>query len=254
LRAEGLMGALWSATELTVDPRQVIAGLPGFLAERFGVRFHFNTAVQRVESGAVYAGNQCYEADAIVLAGGDDFQTLFPEAFQAFTEHELTRCKLQMMRTVAQPADWRLGPSLAFGLSFCHYPTFEICESLQALRERLEAEAPELKRWGIHVMVSQTAKNELTIGDSHEYGMAVNIFDNPEINRLILDYARRYLRVPSLEIAEHWHGIYAKHPEKPYLRVAPVDGVRVVTVTSGIGMTISFGLAERTLMEMGVTL
>ena len=111
-----------------------------------------------------------------------------------------------------------------------------------------------MKKWGIHVMVSQTAKNELTIGDSHEYGMAVNIFDNPEINRLILEYARRYLRVPRLEIAEQWHGVYAKHPEKPYLRVAPIEGVRVVTVTSGIGMTISFGLAEQTLMEMGITL
>ena len=254
LRPEGLLGALWSGSELMVDPRQVIAELPGFLAEAFGVRFHFNTAVQRVESGAVWAGEQPYEADAVVVAGGDDFQTLFPEAFEAFVESGLTRCKLQMMRTVAQPMDWRLGPSLAFGLTFCHYPTFEICDSLRALNDRLAIEAAELKKWGIHVMVSQTAKNELTIGDSHEYGMAVNIFDNPEINRLILEYARRYLRVPRLEIAEQWHGVYAKHPEKPYLRVAPIEGVRVVTVTSGIGMTISFGLAEQTLMEMGITL
>jgi len=44
------------------------------------------------------------------------------------------------------------------------------------------------------------------------------------VNRLILDYAKTDLRVPTLEIAEQWHGVYAKHPEKPYLRFTPVKG------------------------------
>lgn len=254
LRAEGLLGALWSATELTVDPRQVVEALPGFLAKRYGVEFHFNTPVARVESGALWAGGERFEAESVVVAGGDDFQTLFPQAFEGYFGQGLTRCKLQMMRTVAQPAEWRMGPSLAFGLSFCHYPTFAICDALPALAERVAAETPELTKWGIHVMVSQTAPNELTIGDSHQYGLAVDVFDRAEIDRLILNYAREYLRVPALEIAQRWHGVYAKHPEKPYLRIAPAEGVRVVTVTSGIGMTISFGLAEENLREMGATL
>jgi D-hydroxyproline dehydrogenase subunit beta len=113
-------------------------------------------------------------------------------------------------------------------------------------------ENSELDKWGIHVMVSQNAAGELTIGDSHEYGLAVSIFDRPEVSRLILDYAREYLRVPSLEIAQHWHGVYAKHPQHPYLRLAPSPGVRVVAVTSGIGMTMSFGIAEETLQEVSV--
>jgi glycine/D-amino acid oxidase-like deaminating enzyme len=46
LNPEGLLGALWSPIELTVDPRLVISQLPGFLRERYGVAFHFNTAVQ----------------------------------------------------------------------------------------------------------------------------------------------------------------------------------------------------------------
>jgi FAD dependent oxidoreductase TIGR03364 len=249
LRSEGLLGALWSPTELTVDPRQVIRRLPQFLSEKYGVQFYFNTAVQRVGSSVLdTAGHRC-EADVIIVAGGDDFQMLFPECFH---DSGLTRCKLQMMRTVAQPNGWQLGPSLAFGLTFKHYPTFQVCSTLQALKDRIARESPEFDEWGIHVMVSQTALNELTIGDSHEYGLAVNIFDNAEVNRLILDYAKRYLRVPMLEIAEQWHGVYAKHPEAPYLRVTPANGVRVVTVTSGIGMTMSFGLAEQTFGELGV--
>jgi FAD dependent oxidoreductase TIGR03364 len=250
IRSDGLLGALWSPTEMTVDPRQIIRSLPQFLSERYGVEFFFNSAVQRVESSALHTADQTRNADVIIVAGGDDFQTLFPECFR---DSGLTRCKLQMMRTVAQPQQWQLGPSLAFGLTFKHYPTFQVCTTLQALKDRIARESPELDERGIHVMVSQTAMHELTIGDSHEYGLEVNIFDNPSVNRLILDYAKTYLRVPTLEIAEQWHGVYAKHPQQPYLRLTPANGVRVVTVTSGIGMTMSFGLAEQTFGEMAVT-
>ena len=249
VRAEGLLGALWSPTELTVDPRQVVRSLPGFLAERYGVEFFFNTAVQRVESSWLEAGDLRCEADLMIVASGDDFQTLFPAYFRG---SGITRCKLQMMRTKPQPEGWSLGPSLAFGLTFKHYPTFQICESLQALKERIARETPEFERWGIHVMVSQNSAGELTIGDSHEYGLAVDVFDKPAVNEMILNYAREYLRVPALEIAENWHGVYAKHPEQAYMRFAPAEGVCVVTVTSGIGMTMSFGIAEETFREKGV--
>ena len=249
IRAEGLLGALWSPTELTVDPRQVIRSLPKFLTERYGVQFFFNCAAQRVETSLVEAGPQRCEADLIIVASGDDFQTLFPEYFR---QSGITRCKLQMMRTRPQPQGWALGPSLAFGLTFKHYPTFQMCRSLQALKERIARETPEFERWGIHVMVSQNSAGELTLGDSHEYGLAVDIFDKPAVNELILDFARKYLRVPSLEIAETWHGVYAKHPEHAYMRFPPAEGVRVVTVTSGIGMTMSFGIAEETFREKSV--
>ena len=73
-----------------------------------------------------------------------------------------------MMRTPPQPGGWLLGPSLAFGLTFRHYPTFRICETLTALKERVAREEPELDRWGIHVMVSQSVTGELTLGDSHD--------------------------------------------------------------------------------------
>ena len=249
IRSDGLLGALWSSTELTVDPRQIVSSLPKFLAEHFGVQFSFNTVVRKVESSFLLTADERCEADSIVVASGDDFQTLFPEYFR---EKGVSRCKLQMMRTAPQPSGWTLGPSLAFGLTFKHYPTFQVCASLGALKDRIARETPEFEKWGIHVMVSQNASGELIIGDSHEYGLAVDIFDKPVIDRLILDYARQYLRVPSLEIAERWHGVYAKHPEHPYLDFAPIEGVRMVTVTTGIGMTMSFGIAEQTLRQAGV--
>jgi FAD dependent oxidoreductase TIGR03364 len=249
LNPEGLLGAVWSPGELTVDPREAVALIPSFLKREFGVEFHFNTAVTYVETGMLVSQLGECRSERIIICGGDDFQTLFPECFR---DNGLTRCKLQMLRTVPQPGGWQLGPSLAFGLTFRHYPTFEICESLQPLKERVARENPELDQWGIHVMVSQTGAGELTLGDSHEYGLAVNVFDSPAINRTILDYAGKYLRAPSLAIAQEWHGVYAKHPNSPYLLQEPRPRVRLVTVTSGIGMTMSFGLAEKNLKEMGV--
>jgi FAD dependent oxidoreductase TIGR03364 len=213
------------------------------------VKFYFNSPVKTVEARELRTNDCCCKADAIVLASGDDFQTLFPELFR---NSGVTRCKLQMLRTVSQPAEWALGPSLAFGLTFRHYPTFSICGSLPALRRRVAEETPEFDKWGIHVMASQNSARQVTLGDSHEYGLEVDIFDRAMINDLIVKYASEYLRVPDLTIAESWHGVYAKHPEKSFMRLSPADGVRVVTVTSGIGMTLSFGLAEKTHRELGV--
>ena len=241
ITSEGLIGALWSSTEMTVDPPQVISQLPAFLSERYGVEFHFNTPVKEIDSNL---------AELVIVASGDDFQTLYPALFNA---QGVTRCKLQMMRTEPQPANWSLGPSLAFGLTFRHYPTFNICDSLAALKARVAHDTPEFDKWGIHVMASENSARQIILGDSHEYGLKVNIFDRNHINDLVLSYARQYMRVPNLEISESWHGVYAKHPNKPYLRLTPTPGVRVVTVTSGIGMTLSFGLAEETFKEIGIT-
>ena len=146
IREEGLLGALWSPGEVTVDPRLVIRELPKFLRDKYGVRFCFNTVANSVDSNRIITDSHEWHADSIIIAAGDDFQTLFP---RHFSELGLTRCKLQMLRTVPQPAGWQLGPAIAFGLTFRHYPTFEICSSLPALRARVAREMPEFDRWGI---------------------------------------------------------------------------------------------------------
>jgi glycine/D-amino acid oxidase-like deaminating enzyme len=69
---------------------------------------------------------------------------------------------------------------------------------------------------------------------------------------LVLKYARGFLALPSFEIGQRWHGVYAKHPELPYIHLTPGPGVAVVTGTGGSGMTLSFGIAERTIDLLGV--
>jgi len=80
----------------------------------------------------------------------------------------------------------------------------------------------------------------------------VDIFDKSEIDRLILDYAGTFLRAPSLDVAQHWHGSYAKHPTQPFISLSPEPEVRIVTAAGGSGMTLSFGIAERTVSLMEI--
>ena len=127
-----------------------------------------------------------------------------------------------------------------------------MCSTLPALQARIAAESPEFERWGIHGLVSQTACGELTLGDSHEYGLSIDVFNREEIDELILRYISKFLRAPTLRVAQRWHGVYAKHPEKPYLILEPAAGVRIVTSPGGSGMTLSFGVAAETIDEIGL--
>jgi len=249
VQPNGLLGGLWSTTELTVDPRQILARLPAFLAERYGVEFRFSTVVRAIEPPVLYAGEELWRAEQFLVCGGEDFETLYPAQFAA---SGLTRCKLQMLRTAPQPEGWRLGPSLAAGLTLRFYPAFGVCGTLAALKARIAEETPEMDRWGIHALVSQTADGALTLGDSHEYGLAVDIFNKATIDELIVEYTRGFLRAPQMQIAERWYGVYAKHPEKTLLTMDPEPGVRIVASPGGSGMTLSMGLGEKTIREMGI--
>ncbi len=244
-----LLGGLWSATELTVDPRLILAEMPIFLTERHGVRFCFGTAVRSIAPPQLETASEIWRAEQFLVCSGEDFETLYPAHFAA---SGLTRCKLQMLRTVPQPGGWELGPALAAGLTLRFYPAFQICKTLPALRERIARETPEMDQWGIHGLVSQTADGALTLGDSHEYGLAVDVFNKAEIDELILAYTRSFLRAPEMRIAERWHGVYAKHPDKTLVTMEPEPGVRIVASPGGSGMTLSMGLGEKTIREMGL--
>lgn len=238
---DGLMGGLWSATEVIVDPREAIAKIPTFLATEYGVEFQFSTVVTDISYPNFIAGGNQWSCDCIYVCSGIDFKTLYPNLFQ---KSGITKVKLQMLRTVPQPDNWRLGPALCGGLTLTHYSAFAHCTSLTNLKARIQDELPSFVEWGIHVMVSQNILGELTIGDSHEYGLNPDPFDRNNINQHILDYFKTFSQPPSLEIAQSWHGIYAKVPDQTELVVHPEPGVTIVNALGGAGMTLSFGLAE----------
>ncbi len=136
----GLLGAIWSPTEVAVDPRLLLRKIPEFLAERHGVKFRFGCAVHAIELPRIDAGPERWTADAVIVCAGDDFETLYPETF---TGSGISRCKVQLMRTAPQPGGWRLGPSLAAGLTL-RYSDKTIIDNLVIRYLRNFLQAPNL--------------------------------------------------------------------------------------------------------------
>jgi D-hydroxyproline dehydrogenase subunit beta len=242
VRQHRLLLALWSTAEVCVDPREVVADLPASLERLYGVDFRYADPVIDVRTNSVTALGGRIEAGRVWVCSGDEMRSLFPDLLR---QSGLIRCKLQMMRSQAFGTEWEIGPMLAGGLTLRHYPAFRDCPSLGRLKERVARESPWFDRYGIHVLVSQNGLGELTIGDSHEYGGAIDPFDKADIEGWILDYLGTFLDAPAIRIASRWHGTYATHPDHPYVILSPCPGVLVITGVGGAGMTLSFGLAEK---------
>ena len=239
---KGLKAALWSPMEMMLDPRMASAAIAAFLQSEYDVDIHFNTAVNGISMPFVETKQGKWKVEQVFVCSGQDFETLYPSVFDAAP---ITRCKLQMMRTIAQPGNWKLGPALSTGLSMLHYSSFSQCPSLPALRKRIESSFPEYQRYGIHLLVSQNGAGELSLGDSHEYGREVDPFDKEHINQLILQYIQTFLLAPSFAIQERWHGVYPKLTNgETDLVLRPEQGVTILNGLGGAGMTLSFGLAR----------
>lgn len=243
VKAKGLLGALFSSTEVCVNPPTTIRTLPKWLQSQFDIQFRFGTQVNSVDSSGVHlATGVKLPADVTIVCSGSDFETLFPETLQSAG---MRKCKLQMFRLASPAKDFRLGTHLASGLTLRHYKNFQVCASLEKLKERIANETPELDRYGIHVMASQNDSGEIILGDSHLYDEEIEPFDSDEIDSLITRELKRWLDLPQWNIVERWHGIYAKLDGGYAFEHEPLRDVFVCTGLGGSGMTMSFGIAER---------
>jgi FAD dependent oxidoreductase TIGR03364 len=238
----GLLGGLFSSTELCVNPRNAVRSLPGWLTSRWNVDCRFGTPVIAIENRKVITpAGPSGPFDRIVICPGADLETLFPGAY---VSSELVKCKLQMLKVGPPSPLWRQGPHLASGLTLRHYRNFEVCPGLAALRQRIAAETPELDQYGIHVMASQNELGEFILGDSHEYDAEIDPFDKQIIDDLILRELRKVVQLPDWSVLERWHGIYLKRRDGAVFCTEPQPDVHIFNGLGGSGMTMSFGLTE----------
>ena len=242
INATHLKSGLFSSDETIIDPREGIKNLPIYLKNYYNMDILWGTAVTNVTTNTVWSFKTKYNADIICICSGADFETLYPAVFK---ELPIIKTKLQMMRYVPNDPSFRIGTSVCGGLSLLHYKSFAASASLDILKEKIHAELPEYIKWGIHVMVAQNDKGELTIGDTHEYALDFEPFDKQYLNDLVLQYLKKLMHIDNWTLQQSWNGVYPKMTNGEtdlFLKVEP--GVFIINGIGGNGMTLSFGFAE----------
>ena len=245
LRPRKLEGVLIARPDLRVDSRLAIPALASWLAEAKGVEIRRGVAVLRVESGRLESAEGDIAARAIVVCPGDDFRSLFPDRLK-----DLTRCKLQMLRLAPPP--WRTPWSFMSDLSLLRYAGYAALPEAAALRARLAADRPDHLANGVHLIVVHNADGSLVVGDSHHYAATPDPFRSSAVDDLILEEFERVTGAPAPPVLERWTGTYASGSDQ-FVIDTPAAGVRLVTITNGVGASIAFGLAEKVMADLLAT-
>jgi len=237
-----IVGGALLRDDLRVDPREAVSALADWLSAQQDVTMLWRTSFFGASDGIAATSRGEIRADRTIVCVGHDLDYLYPDCA---ARHEVERCALQMMRVEA-PSNLVLRPAVLTGTSMLRYPAFAETQAAIALRDELESSRPDLLKIGANVMFTQRPGGTLIIGDSHRYGATMSPFQAEKTSRTLLGEVEKILGVQSLVVKERWQGVYASSPKQPFLIEEVAPGVTVAIVTSGVGMTISFGLAERT--------
>jgi FAD dependent oxidoreductase TIGR03364 len=229
-----------------VEPRGLFHALIPWMQRELKVVYRPGTVAVRVsaekgEGQVETAAGEVFRARHVLVCGGADLRTLFPERLAA----NLLRCKLLMLRTTPL-AELHLPLNLASGLTLRRYASFRQCPRWSKLeREPVDSELTER---GIHILVVQDADGSLVVGDSHEYaeGDLDEVLDG-RTEELILREAGRLLALPAWPIARRWHGVYSLLREGELFRETIAGVIHLVTGISGKGMTTGPAVARETI-------
>lgn len=241
-----IVGGAHLRDDLRVDPREAVAALAAWLADQPGVTFRWATSYLGTEGGVARTSRGGIRADRVILCVGHDLDLLHPDLA---AEGEVRRCALQM--ALVEPVDGlRLAPAVLTGTSMLRYPAFAETAAAHALREEMTRRRPDLTGIGANVMFTQRPDGTLLVGDSHRYAATMDPFLDESTSATLLDEISRLLG-SSLRVRERWQGVYASSDRQPYLIGEVAPGVTAVSITSGVGMTISLGVAEKTFATLG---
>lgn len=242
ISSTGVVGGLYLPEDLQVDPRTAAPAIARWLHE-CGVDFHWRTAATAFEPGVVHTSRGCLTADTVFVTVNHDIDRLFPELAET---GGLLRCRLHMLRAVL-PSTAPLPTPLFTGWSLLRYSGFADLPATPSLAQRLRADFSDAVELDLHQMYTPQPDGSILIGDTHIRDVDSSPFQREDGFELLLREAEALFGVTSIDVVERWQGVYSSAPGSEFLRATPAPGVHVVTVTTGIGMTTSLGLAESSL-------
>lgn len=236
------LGALYSPHEIRVEANLAIEQLRQWLALQ-GVIFLMGVAATRIAPNLVTTTHGEYYAKQIVVCPGPDIRSLLPEFF---SENSVQLCKLQMLR-IKPPENYRLPAGVMSDLSLVRYAGYCEMPASNLLKRQLETECEEALGNGIHLIIVQSADGTLVVGDSHHYGQVVEPFASAAVEQIILREMQSILNLPYYEVVDRWVGTYPSSPKADAIYETVMPSVKVLSVTSGTGMSTSFALAKEAL-------
>lgn len=237
--------------DVRIDPREAVGKLAAWLARQPRVTFSWRTSYLGTEDVGINESTARTSRGPIraartIICVGHDLDTVLPETAEEF---QVDRCALQMALVRPSPSV-RIRPAVLTGTSMLRYPAFAQTGAATELRRELAAHSPELLAIDANLMLTQRPDGTLIIGDSHVTETTVDPFLSEQTSDTLLSAAAHLLGSGQFQVLQRWQGVYASSPRQSFLIEQVSDTVTAVSVTSGIGMTISFGLARKTFDQL----
>lgn len=228
--------------DLRVDPLVAVQRIAAHLASE-GVDFFFGTNAGHIEPGRVRTSRGMLYAPHIVVTVGHNVDRFFPDLADTYA---VERCRLRMFE-IDTPRGATIEPALFTGLSLLRYDAFRELPASAALRDDFAAEHSELLEHDLNHMMTQRPNGALIVGDTHHRSRTATPFENERSDELLLAETARLFGTQGLRIRRRWRGVYASSNQTNFLNETPLPGVRVASVTTGIGMTTALGFARDSL-------
>lgn len=229
--------------DMRVNPREVAPALAAWL-DGHGVKFQWNTRVTAVGDGTVATTRGDFAAAEVVVCPGFELMGLFPQLAE---KHNVRVCTL-VMALLERPRHLRQDLAMLTGTSLTRYDGFAVMPSVPALRAELAEREPGLVGCIANLMATGIPEG-LLVGDSHAYSLSPEPFIDQDVADLLIDRSTGLLGVEHPVIRQRWLGRYADSPDTNLVLERPDSRTTVAVVTSGIGMTMSFGIAHLALEE-----
>lgn len=241
-------GALLTG-DIRINPRTTVHRLAEWVQTQPGCHIHWATSylhhTHTPHNVLVHTSVTPVQAHKLLICVGSDLDYLHPTTA---TQHNVTRCRLNMTR-VATPGNVTIHPAVLTGTSMTRYGAFTEQPGGPDLLAHTRNTRQHLLDIGANVMCTQAPDGTLLVGDTHHYGNVAPAFMTEQHTNAVLNDLADVLGAPTLTVLERWQGVYAYSRNHTVLRHRIDDRTESITVTAGVGMTLSFGIAHNTFAE-----
>lgn len=247
-----ILGGALLTQDIRLDPREAVYKLAAWLQAQPNARILWRTSYLGIDDAGTSSGGSVtvrtsrgtLKAQRVIVCVGHDLDHVHPDLAE---DRQVNRCALHM--ALVRPTEGTfINRAVLTGTSMLRYPAFAETHAAIALRTELENSSPELLAIDANLMLTQRPDGTLLVGDSHHTETTLDPFLEEAVSDTLLT-ATRALLGRDFTVLQRWQGIYASSPQQSFLIKELQPGVTAVSVTSGIGMTISFGLAQKTFAQ-----